>query len=200
MGGMSEMSGQDRRQYARSDVHVFLRYHVDSPEEPAGNGEKHGPGSLGRLKLVVTFEALTKHYAPVLRRLREQAPEVTDFLQSLDRKIGLLARAMVLQDINAEHASPSRVNLSAGGVGFYVPGPLSTDTDVNVELVLLPGFTPVFAYGRVVYARPDPEGDGQLPYYVGVEFVEISEEDRARIAQHVAATVPEPLAEASNMQ
>ena len=200
MGDMSEMSGQDRRQYARSDVHVFLRYRVDPTEEPARHGEKHGPGSLSRLKLVATFEALTKHYAPVLRRLREQAPEVTDFLQSLDRKIGLLARALVLQDINADHASPSRVNLSAGGVGFYVPDPLSPDTAVDVELVLLPGFTPVFAHGRVVYARPDPEGDVTLPYYLGVEFVEISDEDRARIARHVAATAPQPMAEASNMQ
>jgi hypothetical protein len=197
---MGDMSAQERRQYARSDVNVFLRYRVDSPEESVGNGAKPSTGPISRLKLVATFEAMTKHYAPVLRRLREQAPEVTDFLQSLDRKIGLIARALVLQDINADHASPSRVNLSAGGVGFYVPGPLSTDTDVDVELVLLPGFTPVFAHGRVVYARPDPEGDEGLPYYIGVEFVEISEEDRARIAQHVAATAPQPLAEVSNMQ
>jgi hypothetical protein len=71
---------------------------------------------------------------------------------------------------------------------------------VEIELVLLPGFTSVFSHGKVVYARPDPEGDGQLPYYLGVEFVEISDADRARIARHVAATAPQPMAEASNMQ
>jgi hypothetical protein len=196
---MSEMRGEDRRRYARSDVHVFLRYRVDSPAQPGG-GEKHGPGALSRLKLVSTFEALTKHYAPVLRRLREQAPEVTEYLESLDRKICLIARALVLQDISADHAPPSRVNLSAGGVGFHVAAPLPAGTDVEIELVLLPGFTSVFSHGKVVYTRPDPEGDGQLPYYLGVEFVEISDADRARIARHVAATAPQPMAEASNMQ
>lgn len=193
------MNGQERRRYARSDVHVFLRYRVDAEEE-AGNGERSSAGPVSRLKLVATFEAMTRRYAPVLRRLREQAPEVTEYLESLDRKIGLIARALLLQDINADHAAPSRVNLSAGGVGFHIPAPLSAGTDVAIELVLLPGFTPVLAHGKVVYARQDPEGDEELPYYLGVEFIEISDNDRARIARHVAATAPRPLAEVSNMQ
>lgn len=197
---MGDTDGQERRRYARSDVHVFLRYRVGSEEESVVDEATPGAGPVSRLKLVVTFSAMTKRYAPVLDRLREQAPEVTEYLESLDRKIGLLARALVLQDINADHASPSRVNLSAGGVGFHVAVPLPAGTDVEIELVLLPGFTPVFAHGKVVHARQDPEGDERLPYYVGVEFVEINDDDRARIAQHVAATAPRPLAAASNMQ
>lgn len=197
---MGDTNGQERRRYARSDVNVFLRYRVDSPEESAEKGDELSAGSLSRLKLVATFEAMTKRYAPVLRRLREQAPEVTEYLESLDRKIGLIARALVLQDINADQAAPSRVNLSAGGVGFHVATPFPAGADVDIELVLLPGFTPVFARGKVVHARHDTEGGEQLPYYIGVEFVEISDQDRARIGQHVAATASEPLAEASNMQ
>lgn len=177
---MTNASPQERRRFARSDAHVFLRYRVVSAKDvPRENEPLH---SASRLRLSTTLAEMTKRHASVLHAIGKDTPGVATYLQLLDEKINLLARSLMLWDINTQEAPLSPVSLSAGGVGFYGAAPIPTDTLLEIELVLLPRFVAILAYGKVAYHRPEA---GELPYYMGVEFIRISDDDRARIAEHV---------------
>jgi hypothetical protein len=179
---MANASTPERRRFARSDAHVFLRYRVVSAKDVPRENEPLHSDSPTRLRLLTTFAEMNKRHGSTLRAIRKDAPHVATYLQLLDNKIDLIARTLILWDIGTEEAPLSPVNLSAGGIGFYGATPIPADTLLEIELVLFPRFITILAYGKVVYYRPET---GELPYYMGVEFIRIRDDDRARIAAQV---------------
>lgn len=176
---------EERRRYCRIDDGVILRYRIIPEAEIPADIEQLDAGLPNRFTLTSTFAATTQQMEPLLRKIQEQSLEVGEYLRLLDRKLDLVARAFLLQEINVYEEPTCRVNLSAGGIGFYAETPLPVGAALEIELILIPSYTGILSYGRVVYRRHDPGAEPGLPYRVGVEFCKMREKDRDLFVKHV---------------
>ncbi len=187
---MNRQASQDqrpaeRRRFCRIDDDIILRYRVLGMQETPADIENLDVCLPNRLTLSSTFASTTQQMQPLLAKIREQSLEVAEYLRLIDRKLDLVARAFLLQEINVEEEPICRVNLSAGGIGFYEQNPLATGTTLEMELILLPSYVGILAYGKVAYRKHEPAVVAGLPFRIGVEFCKLRERDRDLIAKHV---------------
>ena len=181
----------ERRRFCRIDDDIILRYRVIGVEETPADIENLDVCLPNRLTLSSTFASTTQQMQPLLAKIQEQSLEIAEYLRLIDRKLDLVARAFLLQEINVEEEPICRVNLSAGGIGFYEENPLATGTTLELELILLPSYVGILAYGTVAYRKHEPDVVTGLPFRIGVEFCKLRERDRDLIANHVLSREPE---------
>ncbi len=79
------------------------------------------------------------------------------------------------------------VNVGAGGLFLATEAHLSIDTWLNLQIELPDGQSPVCCHGRVAWINhPDWIKKPQLPHGMGVEFIDITDDQQQRITQHLA--------------
>ncbi len=79
------------------------------------------------------------------------------------------------------------VNVGLGGLFLATEALLSIDTWLDLQLELSDGLPPLACRGRVAWLNhPDWIKKPQLPCGMGVEFVDISEEQQQRLSRHLA--------------
>ena len=181
----------ERRRFCRIDDDIILRYRVIGMQETPADIENLDVCLPNRLTLSSTFASTTQQMQPLLAKIQEQSLEIAEYLRLIDRKLDLVARAFLLQEINVEEEPICRVNLSAGGIGFYEENPLATGTTLELELILLPSYVGILVYGKVAYRKHEPGVVAGLPFRIGVEFCKLRERDRDLIANHVLSREPE---------
>jgi len=119
-----------------------------------------------------------------LARLRERDGDLADFLQHLDKKMNLLLKQ------TREGASPldelimRKADFSANGISFCHHTAVEPGEAFEVNLVLLPEYTYVYAFGRVVTCEQAVEQEEEGHFRVALEFSLILDEDREKIIQH----------------
>ena len=187
---MSRQASQDqqpaeRRRFCRIDDNIILRYRVIGMQETPADIENLDVCLPNRLTLSSTFASTTQQMQPLLAKIQEQSLEIAEYLRLIDRKLDLVARAFLLQEINVQDEPICRVNLSAGGIGFYEENPLAAGTTLEMELILLPSYVGILAYGKVVRRKHEPNAVAGLPFRIGVEFCQLRERDRDLIAKHI---------------
>ncbi|MFQ5757642.1 MAG: PilZ domain-containing protein [Acidiferrobacterales bacterium] len=176
---------KERRRYCRIDDGVIFRYRPLSLKDIPEDIEQLDVSPASRFTLTSMFAATSHKMKPLLQSIQQQSLEIAEYLQMLDRKLGLVARAFLMQEINVHEEPPAQVNLSAGGIGFYADTPFPAGALLELEIILLPSYTGIRAYGKVAYRRHDPGGQPGLPYRVGVEFIKIRDQDRDLITRHI---------------
>ncbi len=181
----------ERRRFCRIDDDIILRYRVIGMQETPADIENLDVCLPNRLTLSSTFASTTQQMQPLLAKIQEQSLEIAEYLRLIDRKLDLVARAFLLQEINVEEEPICRVNLSAGGIGFYEENPLAAGTTLELELILLPSYVGILVYGKVAYRKHEPDVVTGLPFRIGVEFYKLRERDRDLIANHVLSREPE---------
>lgn len=79
------------------------------------------------------------------------------------------------------------VNIGLGGLFLATEALLSIDTWLTLQIELPDGLTPLSCRGRVAWLNhPDWVKKPQLPYGMGIQFVDISEEQVERISCYLA--------------
>ncbi len=178
---------EERRRYCRIDDDVILRYRLISEQELPADVAALDTGLPNRFTLTATFAATSQQMELLLHSIQEQSVEVANYLRLLDRKLELVARAFLMQEIDVYKEPTCRVNLSAGGIGFNAEMPIKTDSLLEIEIILLPSYTGILAYGQAVHCRHEPDDHPDLPYRIGVEFCRLREKDCDLIVKHVLA-------------
>ena len=176
---------EERRQYCRIDDDVILRYRLISEQELPVDIGTLDTGLPNRFTLTATFAATSQQMELLLHGIQEQSVEVASYLRLLDRKLELVARTFLMQEIDVHKEPTCSINLSAGGIRFHAEVPIKTDALLEVELILLPSYTGILTYGQAVYCRHEPGEQPDLPYRIGVEFCRLREKDRDLIVKHV---------------
>lgn len=176
---------RERRQFCRVDDGVILRYQIVSDRVIPADIEQLDADLPSRFTLTSTLAAATQQMEPLLNKIECQSLEIADYLRLLDRKLQLVGRAFLMQEINIHDEPTCRVNLSGGGIGFHAETPIPVGTLLEIELVLLPSYTGIRAYGKVAHVRYEPAVVSARPYWLGVEFYQIREKDRDLIVGHV---------------
>ncbi len=176
--------GQDRRQSVRVPDRVLLSYVKISEEEFAQIVKDFNRGISPIKKIGTADIEMFIGAQSALARLRKRDEDLADFLQHVDAKIS--------QVLNEVKGVPSlyddlvlqEVSLSGNGIGCQSVSSFEPGEILECSLILLPNYTYIHSYGRVIQCRKleEPEEGGE--YGISMEFALISEEDRERIIQH----------------
>ncbi len=118
-----------------------------------------------------------------------------DFLRASLGQLSLAARLapriesrlLVRYGLRQEHLLEQyMVNICTGGLFLATEAHLSIDSRLSLQIELTDGQPPLCCHGRVAWINhPDWIKKIQLPHGMGIEFIDISEEQQQRITRHL---------------
>lgn len=178
--GEQPSSITDRR-FFRIQDRIYISYRRADEEEPDLAGYREDPLKTLASKL----SALGNESRPVFRKLVKQSPEIAAAISIMDKKIGLLAEALLSKSLGGAGQPLREVSLSASGVGFASPDPVSRDAQVVVTMMLPPSLFKIVADGRIVACRLNEETPEAGKYWIGIDFTRINEHDQEFLTGYV---------------
>lgn len=172
----------ERRRFFRIEDNIILFFReVDARElnQPLGAAEP----IMDTFSLTAELDLLTLESRSQMRRIERDYPPVAEFLQVLEQKIDLVARAILANDPELSRQPTRRVSLSASGLAFESEENYALGSTLELKMVLPPEMVGVQARGRVVYSQ---QTRGEFPVYqVAVDFAELADKDRDLLIRHV---------------
>lgn len=140
---------------------------------------------LNNCSLSTALEMVSQDSAVILHRLDKSHPDVADYLRLIDSKIDLLAQAIMMQGFQFKENDTRNVNISATGMAFNCEEALNENDYLEIKLLLVSSMAVIVTYGRVVYRKNSPSNDNQYPYFIGVDFINMKDEDRELLIKYV---------------
>ncbi|HBC56514.1 MAG TPA: hypothetical protein DCZ03_05050 [Gammaproteobacteria bacterium] len=125
-----------------------------------------------------------------LRNLSHHHREIAEYFDVINRKIRLLARAIVNEDEKFLHSPTHDVNISAGGLSFPSTESLEVNTLLDMRIVLFPTLLGIRTLGKIIHVAPSTASE---PNSVAVHFIEIAESDQQALVKHVLRKQSEEL-------
>jgi hypothetical protein len=175
---------EERRDFFRIDDEVSLFYKkiegtkVAEPHQVSDN-------ILNSCSLSTALDMLSQDTAILLHRLEKNQPDVADYLRLLDSKIDLVAQAVMMRGFEVTESETRNVNVSATGMAFNCEIQLKAGDYLEIKMLLISSMAVIVTYGRVVYCQSDQSKDSRYPYFVGVDFINMKEEDREMLIKYV---------------
>jgi hypothetical protein len=174
---------RERRRYFRIEDEIVLFLRQVTPEQICLDDalDSH---PLDAFSLSARLDLLTQEARMPLRRIARDQPELAEYLKILERKIELIARALLEKESDMADRSANRVSLSASGLAFDAEIGFERGALLELKMLLPPALVGVIAFGKVVYCSRNPD-DAARPYRVAVDFIGIKEQDRELLIRHV---------------
>ncbi len=175
---------EDRRGFFRIDDEVTLFY--KKIDEKLVNEPHHvSDNILNSCSLSTALETISQESTLLLHRLDKNLPEVADYLRLIDAKINLLAQAIMMQGLQVKENDTRNVNMSATGIAFNCEEALNENDYLEIKILLISCMTVIVTYGRVVYCKNSESNDDRYPYFVGVNFIKMKDDDREMLIKYV---------------
>lgn len=174
----------DRRGFFRINDEVNLFYTkideklVTEPHHVSGN-------ILNSCSLSTALETVSQDSLVLLRRLEKNLPDVADYLRLMETKIDLLAQAIMMQGFQFKENDTRNVNISATGMAFNCEKALKEGDYLEIKMMLVSSMTVIVTYGRVIYCTNSQSSDNQYPYLVGVDFINMKDDDKELLIKYV---------------
>jgi hypothetical protein len=140
---------------------------------------------LNSCSLSTALETVSQESALLLHRLDKTLPEVADYLRLIDAKIDLLAQAITMQGLQVKENDSRKVNISATGIAFGCEEALAEGDYLEIKILLTSCMRVIVTYGRVVHCQNSLANDSGYPYFAGVNFIDMKEEDREMLIKYV---------------
>ena len=119
-----------------------------------------------------------------LARLGQKDADLADFLRHLDNKMNMLLKTVKNEKNSFDDLKMMKANLSGNGISFISEEAAGVADILELHIVLLPSYSYVYSFGKVVKCEPLPEGNDDQGFRVAVEFTLQMEEDREKLIQH----------------
>ncbi|MGZ4993039.1 MAG: PilZ domain-containing protein [Methylobacter sp.] len=175
---------EDRRGFFRIDDEVNLFY--KKIDEKLVNEPHHvSDNILSSCSLSTALGTVSQESAMLLHRLEKNLPEVADYLRLIDTKIDLLAQAVMMQGFQFKESDTRNVNISASGLAFNCEEALKENDYLEIKILLISCMAVIVTYGRVVYCKNIESNGGEYPYFVGVNFINMKDDDREMLIKYV---------------
>ena len=176
----------ERRSFVRIDDDIILKYRKLGHPNLTALDDGDLPSNSDSFTIKAKFAAIDQQLLPVRRRLEQRSDDLSAYLKSIDEKLELLADLAFQKDHDSRNQPTHKVSLSASGTSFLAQKPLELGTQLELWLLLLPSHTGIITLAKVVYCKRSEDNDNSpYPYRVGVEFVDIHEEDADLIIRHI---------------
>jgi len=175
---------EDRRGFFRIDDEVNLFY--KKIDQQLLNEPHHvSDNILNSCSLSTALGTVSQESAMLLHRLEKNLPEVADYLRLIDTKIDLLAQAVMMQGFQFKESDTRNVNISASGLAFNCEEALKENDYLEIKILLISCMAVIVTYGRVVYCKSNESNCGEYPYFVGVNFINMKDDDREMLIKYV---------------
>lgn len=175
----------NRRSYFRIDDSVLLTYRQVAEEElleSLNNLEE----TLGEsFILAATFANISRTTKPLNRQVRLEFPAIANYLKVLERKLDILARIMLSQQMGVEEEQTREINLSAGGLEFEASEPLQMGSMLEIKLIVFPSHIGILAGGKVLRCESSNTDPAPAAYRIAVEFTHLRDSDQQLIIKHL---------------
>ena len=147
--------------------------------------EKRWPNNLGKspsMQLLESLRSIEQESSSTLRSIAEKNRPSEQYLRSINKRIELIASFLTQSDSESAQNRGQKVLISEGGIEFAVHDLSETkigDT-LAMEITLKLSHMALSVYGKVINIR-----ESSNKYLIGVEFLEVSDQDRQQLAKHV---------------
>lgn len=173
----------ERRRFFRIDDTVNLFYKV--VDEQTVSALSHvSDDVLGNSSLAAVLDAISQEARIIGFRLEKKEPEIFEYLKLMDAKINMIAQAVMMQGEQFGEHDSRDVNISASGLAFNADEALEEGQFLEIKMMLTSCMAVIVVYARVIYCMPN-EDDPQFPYHIGVDYINMKDEDRELLIKHV---------------
>jgi PilZ domain len=186
---MSTYSEQERRNFYRIQDQVGLSYSTLTEAEFLSGAYRNAIADDPFILLSELNKLDTENYVH-LRNLSHHQREIAEYFDVINRKIRLLARAIMSEDEKSLHSPTHEVNISAGGISFPTAEILTLETLLDMRIVLFPSMMGIQAIAKIIHVTADCTSE---PNWVSAQFVEIGDADQQALVKHVLRRQSEAL-------
>lgn len=180
---MKNQQQQERRRFFRIEDTVNLFYKI--VDENAVQALSHvSDDVLSNCSLAAALDVLAQEGRIISARLEKNEPEMFEYLKVMDTKINLIAQAVMMQDAQFTEHDSRDVNISASGIAFAADEALQKEQLLEIKIMLTSCMAVIVAYARVIYCCQNVKG-GPYSYVIGVDFVNMKDDDRELLIKHV---------------
>jgi hypothetical protein len=184
MDKINKTQAEDRRDFFRIDDEVNLFYKkID--EKLVAEPHHVSDNILNSCSLSTALEMASQESAMLLHRIERNLPDVADYLRIIDSKVDLLAQAVMMQGFQFKENDTRNVNISATGIAFNCEEMLKEGDYLEIKMLLVSSMAVIVTYGKVVYCRHHQSTDSKYPHFVGVDFINMKDEDREMLIKYV---------------
>jgi hypothetical protein len=173
-------SNQQRRRFFRINERIRLSFlEIDRFINPMDK-DFPDPGGSELFNLMSSINSIENESQHILRAIHEQDRTVSNYLRTIDKRIQLLARMIVIHSPEMTGLGEQDVSLSESGLAFSNPKAMETDQWLAIKLMLMPEFSGIIATGKVVRCHQEEEH-----YIISVSLEKMSEADRHLLSKHI---------------
>lgn len=176
----------ERREWIRIEDRVLMEYRLVT------EGGISVPVDMSHATPESITAAVSKPTLDLLARSNETLVDsaVLPWIQKVDYLLEVILNALVVsQPSSVTMARPMDVNLSGGGIGFVSPREFTSGDRLAIKLIL-PPFTLIQTFAKVIRAVPEPDGQG---YAIATEFVDLKADDQEHVIRHILQAQAERL-------
>jgi c-di-GMP-binding flagellar brake protein YcgR len=178
---------EDRRHFFRISDSVNLSYRfVD--EQQTKQSIQATSSLLDNCSLSSALELITEESNVLHNKLEKIHSDFADYLKLLDIKIDLIAQAVLALSPNDDVAVNETRNatISVSGLGFESNEILKVGQFLEIKMLLVHSTVVIVTYAKVIHSENNPDSYSSYSYFVGVDFVNMKENDRDLLSKHVA--------------
>lgn len=174
----------NRRRFFRIDDEVNLQYKIVDAQI-ALNNNKENNEPLSNCSIGTALDMLNQEAKLIMLRVKKIQPEVAEYLKILDTKIDLVSQESIRQNNNLAEENIRNANISATGLAFENNVEIEKGELLEIKLLLTSFSTVIVVYGQVIYCKSVDTEDNAMPYLIGIDYVNINEQDREILIKHV---------------
>ncbi len=169
---------QDRRQFYRIEQPVVIDYKVVSRDEIAGSSQPYQFNVSPYFLLQSQLAEIDSESQHLIYKIGESTPHLATYLQQLNKKLDLIARTIAGSDLDLENSKPQTINLSEGGLSFFINEAIAVESYLALKLVF-----PDNGLGLLLYAEVQRCSEVDDGYELGVSFMLMPESCRTLLAR-----------------
>lgn len=175
---------KERRRFFRIDDQVNL-YYKKVDEKKVTPASHISDNVLGNCSLSAALELISQESRVMMHRLERTEPDVADYLKLIESKIDLISQAVMMQGTDFKEKDTRNANLSASGLAFESEEALAVGDYLEIKMLLVSCMAVIVTYGKVIYCKPKNNPDSRFSHVVGVDYVNMKEQDRELLIRHV---------------
>jgi hypothetical protein len=184
---MKKTIAEDKRHFFRISDSVNLSYRLVDEQQTKQNLQATS-SLLDNCSLSSALELIAEESAILHSKLEKIHSDFADYLKLLDIKIDLIAQAVVAlsptEDVSANETR--NANISVSGLGFESNEDLKAGQFLEIKMLLVHSTVVIVTYAKIIHCKKNPDSYSAYPYFVGVDFVNMKENDRDLLSKHVA--------------
>ena len=138
-------------------------------------------------KLLSDIIANQAEEGTLLNAIESDSSATAKYLKIVNTKIESLAKLILSSHPDANKYTERKVSVSETGIDFYYPTSSPIDNYVALNIVFLPNYLSFEVYAKVITcdALEDSKFELDPMYRYGLQFVNIEEQDKDKIARRI---------------